>query len=90
MAILLALALGTGFSGIGTSTATGALRPLHASGTAIVDDQGRPVILHGCNLGNWLLNEMWMMEMWRDGDPKDQWQMEELLQQRFGAPRKTG
>ena len=66
----------------------GALPQLHASGTAIVDDQGRPVVLHGCNLGNWLLNEMWMMEMWRDGDPKDQWQMEELLQQRFGAQEK--
>jgi endoglucanase len=87
-AILLALALGVGFAGTGTSSALGALPPLHANGTAIVDDQGRPVILHGCNLGNWLLNEMWMMEMWRDGDPKDQWQMEELLQQRFGVKEK--
>jgi endoglucanase len=87
-AILLALVLGIGLDGIGTSSATAALAPLHASGTAIVDDQGRPVVLHGCNLGNWLINEMWMMEMWRDGDPKDQWQMEGLLQQRFGATEK--
>jgi len=61
---------------------------LHASGAAIVDDAGQPVILRGCNLGNWLLNELWMMEVRHDGDPKDQWQLEELLQQRFGAVEK--
>jgi hypothetical protein len=86
--VLMALAAGVVFAGLGVSSTTAALPPLHASGTAIVDDQGRPVILRGCNVGNWLVNEMWMMEMWRDGDPKDQWQMEELLQQRFGPPEK--
>jgi len=71
-----------------TSPKPTALPPLHANGTAIVDDKGQPVLLRGCNLGNWLLNELWMMEMWRPDDPKDQWQMEELLQQRFGVEEK--
>src|SRR5258706_2250086 len=61
---------------------------LHASDAAIVHDAGHRVILRGCNLGNWLLNELWMMEVRHDGDPKDHWQLEELLQQRFGAEEK--
>jgi glucan 1,3-beta-glucosidase len=60
---------------------------LHQQGTSIVDQNGA-VCLKGVNLGNWLLNEMWMMEMWRPDDPKDQWQMEQLLTQRFGAQEK--
>lgn len=68
-----------------TLPAARALPPLHASGMAIVDDRGQPVILRGCNLGNWLLNEMWMMNLAHPGEPGDQWQMEELLKQRFGA-----
>ena len=67
---------------------TPALAPLQAKSTAIVDDKGQPVALRGCNLGNWLLNELWMMDMTRPDDPKDQWQMEDLLQQRFGAKEK--
>lgn len=86
--ILLILAFAVRSTGTDVSAATSALSPLHGNGTAIVDDQGRAVVLRGCNLGNWLLNEMWMMEMWRAGDPKDQWQMEQLLQQRFGAVEK--
>jgi glucan 1,3-beta-glucosidase len=70
------------------SPAPPALPPLHASGATIVDDKERPVVLHGCNLGNWLLNEMWMMDMAHNGEPGDQWEMEELLKQRFGAQEK--
>jgi endoglucanase len=65
-----------------------ALAPLHANSAAIVDDHGRPVVLRGCNLGNWLLNELWMMDMRGPDEPKDHWQIEELLQQRFGAEEK--
>src|SRR5882724_1928326 len=65
-----------------------ALPPLHANGAAIVDDHGQPVVLRGCNLGNWLLNELWMMDMKGPDDPKDHWQVEQLLQQRFGAEEK--
>jgi endoglucanase len=73
-----------------TPRATAALSRLHASDATIVDDSGQPVILRGCNLGNWLLNESWMMEMWREGDPKDHWQIEQLLEQRFGAEERHG
>lgn len=64
------------------------LPQLHGNGDSIVNDKGQTVVLHGCNLGNWLLNEMWMMDMARTGEPGDQWLMEELLQQRFGASEK--
>jgi endoglucanase len=85
VAISLAVLFGEGSA---TRGAWAALPPLHASGAAIVDDQGRPVVLHGCNLGNWLLNEMWMMDVAHSDGLKDQWQMEELLTQRLGAPEK--
>ena len=60
---------------------------LHQQGASIDGEHGA-VCLKGVNLGNWLLNEMWMMEMWGPADPKDQWQMEQLLTQRFGAQQK--
>ena len=34
---------------------------LHRSHTAIVDGTGKPILLRGVNLGNWLYNEPWMM-----------------------------
>jgi glucan 1,3-beta-glucosidase len=61
---------------------------LRGAGAAIVDDHGQPVVLRGCNLGNWLLNELWMMGMTRRGDPKDHWEVEEVLRQRFGPEEK--
>ncbi len=54
---------------------------LRADDTRIVDPAGKPVVLRGCNLGNWLLLEMWMME-WRS--VHDQHEMEETLRSRFG------
>jgi endoglucanase len=71
-----------------TSPRPTALPPLHANGAAIVDDHGQPVVLRGCNLGNWLLNELWMMDMRGPDVPKDHWEIEELLQQRFGVDEK--
>ncbi|HUJ09997.1 MAG TPA: cellulase family glycosylhydrolase [Verrucomicrobiae bacterium] len=87
-AIAVALSLGplvACHSATAVSPTVTPLPQLHARSAAIVDNQGQTVTLRGCNLGNWLLNEMWMMQMWRSGDPKDQWQMEALLKQRFGA-----
>src|ERR1035438_468854 len=88
VALSLMLSLRTWPASAETSPKPTVLAPLHANGAAIVDDHGRPVILRGCNLGNWLLNELWMMDMKQPDDPKDQWQIEEVLQQRFGAEEK--
>lgn len=58
---------------------------LRADGTRTVDEQGSPVVLRGCNLGNWLLLEMWMMDY---KEAHDQFTFEEVLAQRFGADGK--
>ena len=62
---------------------------LHAQGTKWVDEKGGPVILKGCNLGNWLMQEMWMHGFRTEGIP-DQYALEEVLARRFGeAARDT-
>jgi len=50
--------------------------------TRFVDSTGQPVVLRGCNLGNWLLLEMWMLEI--SGIP-DQYGFESILTARFGS-----
>ena len=54
---------------------------LRADGTRIMDAQGRQVFLKGCNLGNWLLLEMWMLGL---NGVRDQYEFESILKQRFG------
>jgi endoglucanase len=56
---------------------------LGTRGTDWVDSQGNRVVLRGCNLGNWLVQEMWMHNMATDGIP-DQYTMEQVLTRRFG------
>lgn len=58
---------------------------LRAEGTRIVDAQGRQVFLKGCNLGNWLLLEMWMLDM---KSIRDEYEFESILTQRFGEAEK--
>ena len=58
---------------------------LRAEGTRIVDADGNPVILKGCNLGNWLLLEMWMLDL---RGIRDQYEFESILAQRFGPAEK--
>nr|WP_229465978.1 cellulase family glycosylhydrolase [Pseudoduganella plicata] len=66
-----------------TASATGAALPmLHTEGTKWLDPAGRPVVLRGANLGNWLINEFWMME--QGGDEDDQCTLEATFDRRFG------
>lgn len=58
---------------------------LRASGTSMVDPGGKPVILKGCNIGNWLMLEMWMLDL---KDLRDQHQFEKILTDRFGSEQK--
>ncbi|OGV47064.1 MAG: hypothetical protein A2X46_09850 [Lentisphaerae bacterium GWF2_57_35] len=60
---------------------------LRAEGTQIVDGEGKRVTLRGCNLGNWLLLEMWMLDM---GHIRDQHAFEGILEKRFGPAAKDG
>jgi endoglucanase len=66
-------------------TAFVGLPMLRADGARIVDPRGQPVALKGCNLGNWLLLEMWMLDV---ADVRDQYEFESILAQRFGAAEK--
>src|SRR5262245_39952040 len=63
------------------SAATANLAPLHAEGAKMVDPSGKPVILRGCNVGNWLMFEAWMLR-W---DISDQQTLVATLTDRFGA-----
>jgi len=58
---------------------------LRADGTRIVDDAGKALILKGCNVGNWLLLEMWMLNQ---SDIDDQYAFENILTDRFGEIEK--
>jgi len=54
-------------------------------GEKMVTASGKPVTLKGCNLGNWLILEMWMLEL---SGYKDQYEVEEILTSRFGEAEK--
>src|SRR5581483_11713376 len=76
-----------------SSTARAAAEPspgaqlsfLHADGTKFVTDDGKPVLLKGCNLGNWLMIEPWMLGGCLD--MRDQAEFFSTLNQRFGPDR---
>ena len=50
-----------------------------------VTESGRPIVLKGCNIGNWFVTEMWMLDI---SDIKDQHELESILTERFGSERK--
>ncbi|MFH0953609.1 MAG: cellulase family glycosylhydrolase [Verrucomicrobiota bacterium] len=51
----------------------------------MVNEAGQEVTLKGCNIGNWLLLEMWMLDV---KDVRDQYEFESILAERFGRERK--
>jgi glucan 1,3-beta-glucosidase len=83
-------ALGAGLAAlllwIGAAVATAAAAPLsmlHADGAQWADADGRRVELRGVNLGNWLMQEFWMMGQGSHGID-DQCKLEAVLDRRFG------
>jgi len=56
---------------------------VHTEGTRWLDSNQQQVTLRGVNLGNWLLNEFWMMEQGSAGID-DQCKLEGVLDKRFG------
>jgi len=65
------------------------LPPLKVQGKALVDPNGKPVVLKGTNLGNWHVIEMWMLGLADlEGNPKDQFELEKVLTDRFGESEK--
>ena len=59
---------------------------LSVHGADFVDPSGKPVLLKGCNVGNWLVNEFWMFGIeGQKNVPKDQWSLEQTLSRRFGS-----
>ncbi len=51
-------------------TGVQAQRVLHTAGNEILDSSGRQVILHGVNLGGWLVTEDWMCGITDTTDPE--------------------
>lgn len=72
---------------MGEMHAPGAYKQLSTQGTHIVDETGRPVVLKGCNVGNWLLLEMWMLRIDHEKF-HDQYEFEANLAKRFGEAEK--
>ena len=65
---------------------TATIKPLpnlRVKGPDLVDPAGKRVLLKGCNLGNWLVIEPWML--CEVGKIKDQYDLEQILTERFGA-----
>lgn len=71
---------------VGTLTGMAMAAPLprlHTAGSKMVDASGNPITLRGCNLGNWLLIEAWMLG-W---DIEDQETIIKVLADRFGKSK---
>ena len=86
VAAIVGLALAHTVLAIGADSAA-ALPFLHGEGTAIADDRGQPVLLRGCDLGNWFLLEPWMLGITGHG-LHDQAGIENALSKRFGEGEK--
>jgi len=81
-----ALLLGAG--GLPAASPDAALPWIQTSEDRFVNAAGEPVLLRGCNLGNWLLLEMWMLAVDEQEFP-DQHAFETNLAARFGEDEKN-
>ncbi len=89
MAVMLATALViTAIAGMIPAVAAGGdvLPVLQLRGRTMCTSDGQAVVLKGCNLGNWLLIEPWMLGI-HDGSVVDQYDMITTLEGRFGADK---
>jgi endoglucanase len=61
---------------------------VHTSGTEIVDGEGKPLMLRGINLGNWLEPEGYMFHF--DGGPQSPREIEDLTRELIGPDEAEG
>ena len=81
--LLLAVVLASPMVGHASAETGDAFPWIRTKGTTFVNPDGEPVILKGCNVGNWLLLEMWMLTV-NHGQFQDQYSFEKNLAERFG------
>ena len=55
---------------------------VHADGKQIVDGRGKPLHLHGINLGNWMVTEGYMWKF--EGGPQSEREIEEFVTEMLG------
>ncbi len=58
---------------------------VHTKGQQIVDGKGKPLLLHGINLGDWLLTEGYMFHF--EGGPQSEREIEEFVTEMLGPSR---
>jgi glucan 1,3-beta-glucosidase len=69
------------------SQATPSFSKLSIKDGIVVNEEGEKVFLKGCNVGNWLVLEMWMLSAAGMGID-DQYTMESIMTERFGEEEK--
>lgn len=67
------------------ATATVSAQFVHTQGTQIVDGSGKPLHLHGINLGNWMVTEGYMWHF--EGGPQSEREIEEFVTEMIGPER---
>ena len=64
---------------------TGRAQFVHAGGKEILDGANHPLLLHGINLGNWMVTEGYMWKF--EGGPQSTREIEEFVQEMLGPQR---
>ncbi len=70
-------------AGVGAGTSSAQF--VHAQGEQIVDGSGKPLHLHGINLGNWMVTEGYMWHF--EGGPQSEREIEEFVAEMLGPER---